>query len=127
MKEVIVRLKEKWKNKKGSYIVEACIILPIVLLGILTLGSLSKSYYWDFKIKTQLDDEMRLTMGASYFDDKGKGFPFRVRNRIGSEVEGEKQSVENFKIEDYRYDFTECGYNSLIALETKYKKICIFR
>ena len=122
MKEVIVRLKEKWKNKKGSYIVEACIILPIVLLGILTLGSLSKSYYWDFKIKTQLDDEMRLTMGASYFDDKGKGLPFRVRNRIGSEVEGEKQSVENFRIEDYRYDFTECGYNSLIALETKYKK-----
>lgn len=87
------------KNKIGSYIVEAAIILPIFILGIVAIISILPAVAKAERVVYQASDEMRAECISSAFVKSRVLLPGRTIAR----VEGSDTSVKDFIAYSYIY------------------------
>ncbi len=99
------------RNKKGSYLVEAAITLPILIISIcsfiLIIKIITICESITFVTSTSLIDAM-----FSYYND------FNVIT-LCSEVKEASQDVSDFKVTKLRYLYDDGENDNLIALEAK--------
>ena len=89
------------KNKNGNLALEAAIVLPMVILGILTLAYMIKINTLEERCNNIAVDELRLISMESY-SQKGKAealfFPIILESRLKeNRPEGTEVSVTNFR------------------------------
>lgn len=123
------------KRKRGSVTVEAGILLPLVIIGILTLAFLIKVIYFQEMIFHTLVNEARKTSTEAYLYElkilsKGLAgellsigpqnyliFESRIHNSLLNDSE---KNPQNLKINQFRYLYCEKGIEDLIKIQLSY-------
>ncbi len=102
-------------NKRGSYIVEAAVILPIFILTVVVLAGIIPWIAVCENITFSAADEMRLETVRTYLTDKGSplALPARLKNR----VERENSQLSTFTVTEYRCGYSENEIDDLITLD----------
>lgn len=106
---------ERLQNEAGNYILEAAIILPIMIIGIISLLLAMKNYYYHWSVENLIRDEVSLSSSRAciLYND------WQLRHRINSRLE----ELENIK-EIYfnnRLDYSDGTKDSLIKISGGYK------
>ena len=99
-------------NKRGSYILEASITLPVFLIAILVLSSVVLMYACIEDCNFIMADQMRRGSAEAVIADTGVLIPQRIRK----EVESDHSRIESTRITDYGYRTSRWGQDELIAL-----------
>lgn len=103
-------------NDKGSYLVEASIIIPIVLVAVMTVAAMCKVYSVSEKIVFKGVDEGRLSMINSYIIDNDITLSARLRERLKDEKHISAVTVTGFKS-----GFAKDREDSLISYNVDYR------
>lgn len=103
-------------NNKGSYLVEASIIIPIVLVAVMTVAAMCKVYSVSEKIVFKGVDEGRLSMINSYIMDNDITLSARLRERLKDE-----KHISAVTVTDFKSGFAKKGHDSLISYNVNYK------
>ncbi len=99
-------------NKRGSYIVEAAICLPMFLIAILAMSSIILMYACIEESNYILSDELgRASIEAPFVDTS-----LLLPSRIGKRIKENQSIVEELRQGDYIYRGTRGGYDELIAI-----------
>ncbi len=104
------------KNTRGSYIIEAAIVLPLVIVGGLTLAHVIYSVYLTENIAYIASDESKNLSIESYDKKVSLGFPYKVENRVLEE--NEKVIGTNLKNFGYLYRYQ--GFDGIISFDIEY-------
>ena len=104
-------------TKKGSYVVEAAITLPIFMIAVIVLISIIMFYANIEDANFILANEMRREALQSAFFDGGMLFPARVSRKICENCE----YVEDLTITDYLYKEDHFQIDQVIYLECDMK------
>lgn len=99
------------KNKEGSYILEASITLPILIISICSLILVIKAIMICESITFHTSKNMIDTMF-------GRNIGFSV-NPLCNEMKEIEDSISSFKVTKYRYLYSEDELNDLIAFDAK--------
>lgn len=103
------------QRRKGSVAVEAAIVLPFFLIGILVLGSLIKYIYLQENIMHSISDEARKAASRAYLVKGDPFLPGRIKERI------QKENPEISRVEVNRFRYLAGGLSDgEIALEVDY-------
>jgi hypothetical protein len=111
----------KWKksirSRRGSYIVEAVMVLPIFIISVIMLMSLIPIMGTCENIAFSTADELRLEAVKSAFRKNPAALPVSVQARI----EKENPWVSDCRIKAYRYFYSdeEAGIEDLISLRLR--------
>ena len=105
------------REKNGHYIVEASIILPIFLIGIISLSGVISIYKAYENIYFTSVDEARLSMVNTYMIKEDLLLPSRVEKRIKQE----NKDVNQVNVFGFKSGFNEKDNNSLMAFSFNYK------
>ena len=104
-------------GKKGSYLVEAAITLPIFLIAVICMSSIILMYACIEDCNFIAANEMRRAGASSILADTSLTVPFRVKKEV---VDGHSL-VESAHITDYGYRVTRWDTDELIALSLMMK------
>lgn len=122
-------------NKNGSVTLEAAILLPIVIVGILTLAYLMKIIYFQEVIFHALVNEARKTSAEAYLNEleiipegvAGELLRIGPQNILVFESRfkknlfmNSKNYLKDIKISRFRYLFSEGGIDDLINIKLSY-------
>lgn len=102
-------------TKKGSYIVEATIVAPIMIIGVLALISIIPIIDNCQSTLFSAADEIRLESAKMAVRYNPLVFPAVLRER---EI-AQNDEISDFHIIDYRYKFKSKGINDLIGIGYK--------
>lgn len=105
-----MRLKKN--TKKGSYIVEAVLIMPIFILAVLTLISIIPIMSTCENIIFAATDEMRAESLNSVFISN----PLRLQNRVEKRIQSENPKLTSCTVNSMMYRYKKAGINDLITL-----------
>ena len=121
--------------KKGSVTVETAILLPIMIIGILTLAYLMKIIYFQELTFHGFVNEARKTATEAYIYEleimpEGAAgallrigpqnrFAFESRIRKALLINGE-ENLKQFRIEEFKYLYHDYGMNDLIRIRLSY-------
>ena len=108
---------KKFKDKKGHYVVEASIILPIFLIGIITLSALINTFMVYENIVFSSVDECRHAMVNNYMVKEDIKFPKRLENRLIDENE----NIALIDIDHFISGYKVGKNNNLVSLRVNYK------
>ncbi|MEG0924367.1 MAG: hypothetical protein RSC95_05335 [Anaerovoracaceae bacterium] len=111
--ESIKNRKTRW-NKRGVYIVEAVIIMPIFIMAVTALVSMIPIIGSAENVVFTVADELHLADAKAHFAEIQLSFPFKVKNRILEE----NSNISSFRVKDYRYKYSDRGIDDLISAET---------
>lgn len=107
------------RTKKGNLCVEATIILPLMIIGILTVGYLIKVHSINQDVMNMALDETRMLAIESYTSIgkvKAAGFP----NQLITRITEENKAISQVCMTDYKYLKTYGGLDNLILLNISY-------
>lgn len=99
-------------GKKGSYIVEAAIVLPVFIAAVIALMSVVPVIASCENMTFAAADEMRLEAVKSAFRKSPAALPLAVEERIRSE----NPKTDTFRTVFYRYLYKEKDIESLFSL-----------
>lgn len=102
-------------DKRGSYLVEASIIIPIVLVAVMTVAAMCKVYSVSEKIVFKGVDEGRLSMINSYILGDDITLPSRLRERLKNE-----KHIKAVTVSDFKSGFKSMSQDSLISYKVSY-------
>lgn len=105
------------KNKKGHYVVEASIILPIMLIGILTITGLCKIFAIYENVMFAAADESRAAMINSYHT----GSDLLLTSRTEKRINDENNNVKNVDVYNFKTGYKDGEMNNLISFNLKFK------
>ena len=100
-------------NRKGSYLVEAVISLPIFIIAMITLSSIILMYACIEDCNFIAANEIRLGAAEAVIADTSIAVPFRVKK----EVTGKYKRIESVKLVDSLYRDSKWGTDELIAFD----------
>lgn len=103
-------------DKKGFITTEASIVLPIFIIGILTLAFLMKFIYIQEHVLYSLCDEAKKSSKNAYYLNAPLVFPLLAEARLKSEAEHTKYIRTTF----FLPEFSEEGIDGLIQYDMKY-------
>ncbi len=114
-----------WRiTKKGSIGLEAAIILPLIILGVLSISYLIKINCANESVMSIAVDEAR-KLNIEAYTPAGRAaaiiFPMNLRERIQ-----ENSDCSWVKIKDFRYLYTKEQMDNLISFQVDYKINCSF-
>ena len=112
----ISRFVAKHNTKKGSYTLEAAIFLPIVIVGIMTLGFTIKMIATAENIVFSATDEARLMAGYAYNIPIAPLFP----NRLEGRIQDENVEISAVEIQNFRYLYQSQESDGLISFQLNY-------
>lgn len=101
-------------NKKGSYIVESTISLPIFMIAVIVMCSILLMYSCIEDANFIAATEMRRTTAESIYVNTTPLLPIRVSNRIY-----EHDQVKDIDIKDFRFRQSFLGNDEMIAIKLK--------
>lgn len=104
-------------SKRGSYIVEAAITLPVFIIAVVCMSSIILMYACIEDCNFIAANEMRRAGASAILADTPIGVPFRVKKEM---VDGHSL-VESAHITDYGYRVTRWDTDELIALSIMMK------
>lgn len=105
-------------TKKGYFTLEAAILLPIFIIGILTLGYFIKVYSTAENITFSILDEIGHLASEAYGKSSAGSFPGEVTNRL----QQENKSLERVETTGFRYLYSDDrSKDGLISLGCKYR------
>ena len=99
-------------NKKGSYLVEATIALPIFLIAVITMSSVILMYACIEDSNFIMANEMRKGASEAIITDSAVIVPYKVKK----ELEDNHSLVKSTFITDFGYRVTRWDTDELIAL-----------
>ena len=102
-------------NKRGSYIIEAAVILPVFILTVIVLAGIIPWISSCENIIFSAADEMRLETVRTYLTDKAGQLALPVR--LKARVEKENPDLSSFNITGYRFRYSANGIDDLITLD----------
>ncbi|MDY2959645.1 MAG: hypothetical protein SOR72_02450 [Hornefia sp.] len=102
-------------NKRGSYIVEASVILPAFIITVFLLISIIIAIRTYENINYGCAEELRLEMAKNAIRKNMPALPVSVYTR----VRRENRNLSNFKITEYKYLYKENGLKDLIKISFK--------
>ncbi len=105
------------REKSGHYLIEASIILPLILMGILSIGYINKIVAIRENIVSTVIDELRVVMVYSSFD-KSEVF---LEDKLEKRIREENHELEYINIKKNKSKHTSGQFDNLISLELKYK------
>ncbi len=110
-----------FRNKKGSIAVETAFFLPIILLALLTLGSVIKANSISEKFMYIMSDEAELLSIQSY-TNVGKLRALTFSDRVEKRLKENGENCEDIKVKNFFYIHPEI-YNISIFGKEKIKTI----
>ena len=99
------------RNKKGSYIVEASVILPVFLLAVIMLISIIPVIATCEGITYAAGEEMRRVMAEAAFVKAPASLPVSAAARAKSE----NHNLTSLRTRGYRYLYSDAGIDDLIT------------
>lgn len=109
-------------NKKGSVTLEAALLLPILVLGVLSLGYYINVYSVMENVAYSAIEETALLASKAYIVDQAPFFTTSMKQRILSENPG----VKNLEIENFRYLYDDGVQDDVISMTVKYQIVLDF-
>lgn len=106
-------------DKKGSMAVEASILLPIVILGILTIAYIININSLTENVMSISADESRRVAINSY-SDLGKGYSLIFPAELKKRLKEENSHCQDISVSDYRYLYSKEGQDNLISFKVDY-------
>lgn len=100
------------QSRKGSYIVEAAIVLPVFLVAVIVMNSVILMYACIESSSFTAACELRRSSAEAAFSDTSALLPFRLK----SELESEHSQIHTTRVTDYGYRVSRWGQDELIAL-----------
>jgi hypothetical protein len=118
MKSVLTILKfmVKQNTKNGSYTLEAAILLPLFIVGILTLGFTIRMIATAENIAFATTDEARVAAGAAYNIPIAPLFPIHLQDRIVNE----NPDISSVDVSDFHYLYQTHEADGLISFRLHY-------
>lgn len=104
-------------NKKGYFTLEAAIVLPIFIIGVLTLGYCIKVFSTAESVGHSMIDEAGHLAARAYGTGTAPGFPAKLKLRI----QKENERVQGVKVKDFRYLYGEGKKDGLITVGCAYE------
>lgn len=105
-------ISKRIRNKKGSYLVEAAITLPIMFIAVLCMSSIILMYACIENSNFIAANEIRKGACEAIIADTSIGVPFRIKR----EIEKEHSLVKATHITDYGYRVSRWDVDELIAV-----------
>lgn len=99
-------------NKKGNYILEAVITVPVFIMAVMIIISIVPIIGDCERITYDTVDEMTLEAAKSYFRENPVALPQAVTHRIYSE----DMDVKSYRIKSYKYLYRDNGIDDLISV-----------
>lgn len=112
-----IRKRLRQIGKKGNYLVEAAITLPIFLIAVVCMSSIILMYACIEDCNFIAANEMRRAGASAVLADTSISVPFRLKR----EMENGHSLVESAHITDYGYRVTRWDTDELIALSIMMK------
>ena len=105
----------KWSRntKRGSYIVEAVIVVPIFIIAVVMLMSIVPIIATCENVNFAAADEMHLECIKTAFRKNPTALPAALKHRIYSE----NKKINAYRTGFYRYLYTAKGINDLVSLD----------
>jgi len=100
-------------GKRGSYLVEAAMVMPVFILAVLMMISAIPALSAAENVAFSVCDELRLESARTAFVREPATLPLRIRNRIN----GENAKLRNFKVISYRYLYQNHDIEDLITVK----------
>lgn len=109
--------KTSWRRslRRGSYIVEAAIVMPIFIAATVALMSLVPTFAACENLVFSAADEMRMESVKSAFRKNPAALPVLVKNRIC----GENPRMDSCQVIFYRYLYQDNGIEDLLLLDLR--------
>ena len=118
MRRIANESKMKIKNnRRGSYILEAAIIVPIFVISLLMFIGIIPVISTCENIVFSTVDELRAEDAKSALRESGIELPAILKTR----VHAENRNVTSFHITSYRYLYSNHGIDDLISVRSKAK------
>lgn len=102
------------KGERGSYLIEAAVILPILLISLLILIALMRQYEIGWRVSNVIKDEVGIAAGRCYVLPMDLGIRSRVEKRI------KENKAVHLKKQNIRYRCEVGMFDNLIACELAY-------
>lgn len=99
-------------NKKGSYIVEAAVTLPVFLIAVIIMSSVILMYACIESCTFIAAGEARRSAAEAVFADTGAMLPYRIKK----EIKSRHSQIKSASVTDYGYRVSRWGQDELIAL-----------
>lgn len=101
-------------SRKGGYVVEASVVIPVFILSVLMLISIIPAFRTVANYTFSVCDEMRLESVKSAFRENSAAAPLIIKGRLKRENTGSRANVSF-----YRYLYTGNNIDDLITLGIK--------
>ena len=108
----VKELLELFCGRKGSYIVEAAIVLPVFLIAVIVMNSVILMYACIERSSFTAACEMRRSSAEAALSDTSVLLPYRIKNEIRSQ----HSQVHNVRVTDFGYRVSRWGQDELIVL-----------
>jgi len=106
----------KQNTRKGSYTLEAAILLPLFVVGIMTLGFTIRMISTAENVTFSATDEARLAAGYAYNIPIAPLFPCNLENRIIDE----NKDTSSIEVRKFRYLYEYGEFDGLITFQLSY-------
>ena len=99
-------------SRRGSYIVEAAITLPLFLIAVMVMSSVILMYSCIESSSFAAAGELRRSGAEAIYADTSVLLPFRLKE----EIRKKHSQVDSLRVTDYGYRVSRWGQDELIAL-----------
>ena len=104
-------------NKKGSYILEAAIVLPLFISAVIVMNSVILMYTCIEDCNFIAANELRRSAAEAVIADTSLTVPYRIKK----EILGKHSQVESMKLTDAGFRTSRWGTDELIAVSFRMK------
>ena len=112
--KIVKKIQRPKPNKRGGYIDETVITLPLFIIAVMVMSSVILMYVCIQDANFIIATELRRAAIESNFSNVSVLVPGRVGNRIG-----DKTLVNEYHVQDYGYRTTRWDIDELILLKMK--------
>ncbi|OLR54805.1 hypothetical protein BHK98_01120 [Hornefia porci] len=112
-KRVRNRCRKHINNRRGSYLVEAAVVVPFFIIAVMLLIGIIPVISTCERITFDVCEEVRLEMAKSAVRSSRAALPLSVQTRVPAE----EPKVTSFRVAGFRYRFEEDGIGDRIELK----------
>ena len=100
-------------NKRGSYIIEAAITLPVFLVAVIVMSSIILMYACIEDCNFIAANELRRGAAEAIIADTSLAIPYRIRK----EIENKHSQIESARLNDAGYRISRWGTDELLTID----------
>lgn len=117
-RKVIIKAPLRW-NKTGSMAVEVSILLPLLIIGILSVAYIININSLTENVMSISADESRRVAINSY-SKIGKGYSLMFPMEVEKRLKEENPQCSNMDVRDFKYLYSKKGMDNLISFNVDY-------